>query len=64
MLDTMPRQAKPAEQQAHPATVRIPPDLWTYIEQRAEQEDRSVNYIAVRLMRLGQEQEQRGKKVP
>lgn len=34
-------------------TMRVPPDLWHYIAERAEAEDRSVNYIATRLMRLG-----------
>lgn len=57
MLETMPRPSKPADDQAHPSTIRIPPDLWEYIAARAEAEDRSVNYIAVRLMRAGYEQE-------
>lgn len=53
MLETMPRPPKPTDEQARPMTMRVPPDLWHYIAERAEAEDRSVNYIATRLMRLG-----------
>lgn len=53
LTSEMPRPSKSPEEQPRPLTIRIPPDVWAYLESHAESEDRSVNYIAIRLMRLG-----------
>lgn len=45
--------AREDDEQAHPATIRIPSDVWVQIQRIAAAEDRSVNYIVVRLMRTG-----------
>jgi len=60
MLDAMPRQPLPPDEKPIPATYRVPPDVSAYIAERAEKEDRSINYIAVRLLRRGMEAEREG----
>ncbi|MGH1374509.1 MAG: Arc family DNA-binding protein [Cellvibrionaceae bacterium] len=41
--------------------VRVPKELKEWVRQQAEKEDRSMNYIAVRIMQKGREIEE-GKK--
>lgn len=47
----MAKQAKPNPAKPHIATVRIPPDLWPFIEAHAERDQRSVNYLVIEALR-------------
>jgi len=38
--------------------VRLPEELKDWLKQQAEKEDRSMNYIAVRIMQKGRESEE------
>jgi predicted transcriptional regulator len=36
-----------------PHTIRFPDELWQRLSERAETEDRSVSYIAIRMIEVG-----------
>ena len=48
MLETMPRPTSDPSEAPIGQTFRLPPALMTYLRERAEFEDRSLNYIVVK----------------
>jgi predicted transcriptional regulator len=60
MLDTMPRPAGLPEERGYAAlTVRIPTDLLEDLREVARQKERSLNWVAARVLRRGLEELQR-----
>ncbi len=57
MLETMPRPTGVPEERSHgPLTVRIPLDLLEELRALARQKERSLNYVAFRVLRRGLEE--------